>query len=166
MRSYLEAVTVSGRDSRDDELCRRRAGDALRPCCHAHPKFSQPETASANHSTVVQKLINAEYQVLGLARSDAGAASLAVAGAKVHRGSLEDIESLCGGAAAADGSSTQVSITTSRDSRTTARLTSERSRPSARRSKVPSATAGVRSCTIRVGPGSINCGGLPSDARG
>src|SRR5579863_3133845 len=24
---------------------------------------------------------------------------------------------------------------------------------------------GVRSCTIRVGPGSINCGGLPSDAR-
>src|ERR1700744_2966471 len=54
-------------------------------------------------TVVVQDLIRAGHQVLGLSRSDAGAKALAGMGAQVHRGHLEDLESLRTGAADADG---------------------------------------------------------------
>jgi nucleoside-diphosphate-sugar epimerase len=49
-------------------------------------------------SAVVKELLGAGHKVLGVSRSDAGAAALAAAGAEVWRGSLEDPKGLAEGA--------------------------------------------------------------------
>ena len=54
-------------------------------------------------SAVVPELIGAGHEVTGLARSDASAAALAGAGARVHRGDLDDLDGLRSAAGASDG---------------------------------------------------------------
>lgn len=62
-------------------------------------------TGASGHigSAVVPELLSAGHEVVGLARSDASAASLTIAGAAVRRGDLDDLPALQDAAAAADG---------------------------------------------------------------
>ena len=53
-------------------------------------------------SAIVPELVHAGHQVLGLTRSDKGAEALLAAGADVHHGSLEDLDSLRAGVTRAD----------------------------------------------------------------
>ncbi len=53
-------------------------------------------------SAVVKELMAAGHQVLGMVRSDEGAAKVAATGAEVHRGDIYDLDSIKAGAAACD----------------------------------------------------------------
>ncbi|MYN28146.1 SDR family oxidoreductase [Duganella levis] len=54
-------------------------------------------------SAVIQELLGAGHEVLGLARSDDGADTLRQRGIAVHRGDLSDLDALAAGARACDG---------------------------------------------------------------
>ena len=54
-------------------------------------------------AAVVRELSDAGHRVIGLARSEKATAALTAVGAAVQRGSLDDLDSLRSGAAAADG---------------------------------------------------------------
>jgi nucleoside-diphosphate-sugar epimerase len=62
-------------------------------------------TGASGHigSAVIPELLGAGHEVVGLARSDASAAAVEAFGADVHRGSLDDLDSLHAAAAASDG---------------------------------------------------------------
>jgi len=62
-------------------------------------------TGASGHigALITSELIVAGHQVVGLARSDASAAALTAMGAEVHRGALDDLDSLRAAALAADG---------------------------------------------------------------
>ena len=62
-------------------------------------------TGATGHigSAVVPELLKAGHRVVGLSRSDQGAAALAAQGAEVHRGDLDDLDGLREAAAASDG---------------------------------------------------------------
>lgn len=62
-------------------------------------------TGASGHigSVVVPELLQAGHEVVGLARSEKSAAAIRAAGAEALRGDLDDLDTLRGGAAAADG---------------------------------------------------------------
>jgi nucleoside-diphosphate-sugar epimerase len=127
-------------------------------------------------SAIVRDLMGAGHQVVGLARSDTAAAALTAAGAQVHRGALDDHDSLHEGAgagaadlraveaigAALDGSGKPFVVTSGTSVVTPGRLATEEDAPDPRSSGVPRiasenaaialAERGVRSSIVRLAP--------------
>jgi uncharacterized protein YbjT (DUF2867 family) len=74
---------------------------------------------------LVKELIAAGHQVRGLTRSDAGVEQLKAAGAEVHRGDLQDLDSLRSGATGMDA---VVNLAFNHDCRNLRRMRRTRSR--------------------------------------
>jgi nucleoside-diphosphate-sugar epimerase len=77
---------------------RRRPGVRRR----ADGKPNAPGSTGWIGSAIVADLIGAGHKVLGLTRTEKGAAALKAAGAEAHRGSLADLDGLKAGAAQSD----------------------------------------------------------------
>jgi uncharacterized protein YbjT (DUF2867 family) len=87
-------------------------------------------------SGVVAELIGSGHQVVGLARSDASAETVAAAGAEVRRGDIGDLDLLRSAAAEATGSCISRFVTIVR-SPATWRPPSTQTSPRSRRSATP-----------------------------
>src|SRR5258708_37924347 len=105
-RSCIRLPSTHARRLADVTWCHRRAmvmapGD-ITSRRHAMRVFV---TGASGHigSAVVPELLKAGHQVVGLARSDNSAEALAVAGADVRLGDLDDLDGLREAAGAADG---------------------------------------------------------------
>jgi nucleoside-diphosphate-sugar epimerase len=72
-----------------------------RECCSC--AYSSPAPPDSSAPKPPRELIANGHQVVGLARSEDNVATLEKLGAQVHRGSLQDLESLKRGAADCDG---------------------------------------------------------------
>ncbi|MEI9931751.1 MAG: NAD-dependent epimerase/dehydratase family protein [Rhizomicrobium sp.] len=105
-------------------------------------------------SATTKELITNGHEVTGLARNDANVETIEKLGAKVHRGDLNDLESLKAGAKDADGVIHCAFITTtSPNSRRTARSTSAPSKRWAACSKARTSLSSSTSGTGLIAPG-------------
>src|SRR5262249_39986070 len=82
-----------------------REGTATTPTLRKDSKMHVFVTGGTGHSGtyIIPELVAAGHEVTGLARSDTAAAALSALGAKVCRGSLEDLDGLKEAAADSDG---------------------------------------------------------------
>src|SRR5581483_1438301 len=108
-RNFLQTGTVSAYISVSGDC--PRFNPRVRKCQCARPAVAYEEQEMRVFVTgatgfigteLVQELIEAGHHVRGLTRSDAGAEQLRTVGAEIHRGNLQDLDSLRSGAIGMD----------------------------------------------------------------